>query len=142
MRNGGFGFKVKVLSFIIRFCNGDSDAYHAPTNAHAQTLAASFLTTRLPRITKDKREEIFMADQLTEFVPGTKVSMRGEFGVVLSKTDGNLVGLIRWDTAKENDIEDWRGLFGSFLAAGGQIADQYYKFKFIDDQGQLKKVVP
>lgn len=40
MRNGGFWFKVKVLSFKIRFCNGDSDAHPTPTTAHAQTLAA------------------------------------------------------------------------------------------------------
>jgi hypothetical protein len=39
MRNGGFWFKVKVLSFKIRFCNGDSDAHLTPTTAHAQTLA-------------------------------------------------------------------------------------------------------
>jgi len=38
MRNGGFWFKVKVLSFKIRFCNGDSDAQLTPTTAHAQTL--------------------------------------------------------------------------------------------------------
>jgi hypothetical protein len=39
MRNGGFRFKVKVLSFKIRFCNVDSDAHLTPTTAHAQTLA-------------------------------------------------------------------------------------------------------
>jgi hypothetical protein len=41
MRNGGFWFKVKVLSFKIRLCNGDSDAQLTPTTAHAQTLGAS-----------------------------------------------------------------------------------------------------
>ena len=39
MRNGGFWFKVKVLSFKIRFCNGDRDAHLTPTTAHAQALA-------------------------------------------------------------------------------------------------------
>lgn len=39
MRNGGARFKVKVLSFKIRFCNADSDAQLKPTTAHAQTLA-------------------------------------------------------------------------------------------------------
>jgi hypothetical protein len=53
--------------------------------------------------------------------------------------DNNLVGLIRWDTENENDIEDWRGLFGSFLQAGGKVIDQEYKFKLIDEKGQLKK---
>lgn len=75
-----------------------------------------------------------------EFIPWTKVSLKGEFGVVLDKTvDNNLVGLIKWDSEKENDIEDWRGLFGSFLQAGGQVVDQDHKFKFIDDKGRSKK---
>ena len=75
-----------------------------------------------------------------EFIPWTKVSLKDEFGVVLDKTvDSNLVGLIRWDTEKENDVEDWRGLFGSFLQSGGQVVDQDHEFKFIDDKGQLKK---
>ena len=39
MRNGWFWFKVKVLSFKIRFCNGDSDAQLTPATAHAQALA-------------------------------------------------------------------------------------------------------
>ncbi len=66
--------------------------------------------------------------------------MTNEFGVVLEKTaDNDLVGLIRWDTGKENDVEDWRGLFGSFIQSGGKVVDQNYKFKFIDDKGQLKK---
>ena len=77
---------------------------------------------------------------MKEFIPGTKVSMANEFGVVLEKTaDNDLVGLIRWDTGKENDVEDWRGLFGSFIQSGGKVVDQNYKFKFIDDKGQLKK---
>ena len=75
-----------------------------------------------------------------DFIPGTKVSLRNEFGVVLDKTvDNNLFGQIRWDTDKENDVEDWRGLFGSFLQAGGQVIDQDYKFRFIDDNGNLKQ---
>ncbi len=75
-----------------------------------------------------------------DFLPGTKVFMKNEYGVVLDKpVDNNLVGLIRWDTENENDIEDWRGLFGSFLQAGGKVIDQEYKFKLIDEKGQLKK---
>jgi hypothetical protein len=75
-----------------------------------------------------------------EFVPGTKVSMKNEFGVVLDRTaDNKLIGLIRWDTEQENDTEDWRGLFGSFLQAGGQVINQDHEFKFIDNNGQLKK---
>jgi hypothetical protein len=75
-----------------------------------------------------------------EFIPGTKVSLKNEFGIVLDKSDdSDLVGLIRWDSEKEKDIEDWRGLFGVFLQAGGEIIDQDYSFRFIDDKGQLKK---
>jgi hypothetical protein len=75
-----------------------------------------------------------------EFVPGTKVLLKDEFGVVLDRTvDNSLIGLIRWDSEKENDVEDWRGLFGSFLQSGGQVVGQDYEFKFIDDNGQLKK---
>jgi hypothetical protein len=40
---------------------------------------------------------------------------------------------------QENDIEDWRGLFGNFLQAGGQVINQDHEFKFIDNNGQLKK---
>ncbi|RAV97619.1 hypothetical protein DQQ10_27530 [Pseudochryseolinea flava] len=76
-----------------------------------------------------------------EFIPWTKVSLKEEFGIVLDKTvDNNVVGLIRWDTEKETDVEDWRGLFGSFLQSGGQVVDHDHKFKFIDDKGELKKV--
>jgi hypothetical protein len=75
-----------------------------------------------------------------EFVPGTKVSFKNEAGVVLDTTvENNLVGLIRWDTDKKNDVEDWRGLFESFLQYGGKIIDQDHQFKFIDGKGQLKK---
>lgn len=75
-----------------------------------------------------------------DFVKGTKVSLQNEFGVVLDKTDdNNLYGLIRWDTNKENDVEDWRGLFGSFLQAGGQVINQDHEFQFINDDGTMKK---
>jgi hypothetical protein len=40
MRNGGFWFKVKVLSFKKRFCNGDRDAQLTPATAYTQTLVA------------------------------------------------------------------------------------------------------
>jgi len=73
------------------------------------------------------------------FLFGTKVSIANEFGVVLDKSeDWNEYGLIRWDTEKENDIEDWRGLFGSFLQAGGQVINQDHKFKFINNDGTTK----
>ena len=71
---------------------------------------------------------------------GTKVSLQNEFGVVVEKaTDNDVYGLIRWDTNNENDIEDWRGLFGSFLQAGGQVINQDHKFNFINNDGTMKK---
>lgn len=75
-----------------------------------------------------------------DFLPGTKVLMANQYGVVLDKAvDSDLAGLIRWDTERENDVEDWRGLFGTFLKSGGQVVDQEYQFKFINDMGQLKE---
>ncbi len=75
------------------------------------------------------------------FVPGTKVSLNGDFGVVIdSGTDKpDNYGLIRWDTDKESDIEDWRGLFGTFIDQGGQIISQTHEFNYIDDDGTQKK---
>jgi hypothetical protein len=71
------------------------------------------------------------------FAAGDKVSLEGEFGVVLYTSD-ELCGLICWDTNIENDTEDWRGMFGSFQAIGGEIIDPDYKFKFINDDGSKK----
>lgn len=74
------------------------------------------------------------------FLLWTKVSLGNECGVVLDKSlDWNEYGLIRWDTDKENDVEDWRGLFGSFLQAGGEVINQDYEFKFINSDGTTKK---
>jgi hypothetical protein len=74
------------------------------------------------------------------FLLGTKVSLENECGVVLDKSeDWNEYGLIRWDTDKENDVEDWRGLFGSFLQAGGEVINQEHEFKFINNDGTAKK---
>ena len=75
-----------------------------------------------------------------EFIPWTKVTLKNEFGVVLDKeVEDDLIGLIRWDTEKENDVEDWRGLFGTFLQAGGKVVGQDHDFKFIDEKGALKR---
>ncbi len=74
-----------------------------------------------------------------DFLIGTKVSLQNEFGVVLDKTsDSDIYGLIRWDTDNDNDIEDWRGLFGSFLQAGGQVINLDYELRFINDDGTRK----
>ena len=75
-----------------------------------------------------------------DFEKGTKVLLNNEFGVVLDKTvENEMYGQIRWDTNKENDIEDWRGLFGTFLQTGGEIISQEQQFKYINDDGTTKK---
>lgn len=74
-----------------------------------------------------------------DFLNGTIVFMNNEFGVVLEKTStSNVFGEIRWDTNKEDDIEDWRGQFGSFLDSGGKIINQEHQFQFINNDGSLK----
>jgi len=77
----------------------------------------------------------------TDFNHGMKVSLGGEFGIVVkSELDKpNLCGIIRWDNTNENDQEDWRGQFGTFISLGGKIIDNKYKFKYINDNGTLKK---
>ncbi|TCD21110.1 hypothetical protein EZ456_19345 [Pedobacter psychrodurus] len=71
------------------------------------------------------------------FEVGAKVSLEGEFGVVLN-TYNEFCGLICWDTDVENDTEDWTGMFGSFQDIGGEVIDPDYKFKFINDDGSKK----
>lgn len=71
-----------------------------------------------------------------EFVNGTKVKMNDEFGLVLIE-DGKEI--IRWDTDKELDSEDWTGQFGVFIEIGGFIIDQNQQFEYIDENGKLKK---
>jgi hypothetical protein len=74
------------------------------------------------------------------FEKGTKVLLNNEFGVVLDKNvENEMYGQIRWDTNKENDIEDWRGLFQSFLQTGGEIITTEYEFKYINDDGTANK---
>lgn len=75
-----------------------------------------------------------------DFILGTKVMFNNEFGVVLDKSsDNDMFGQIRWDTNDESDTEDWRGLFGSFLEAGGQIINQQHQFTFINGDGTTKR---
>lgn len=75
-----------------------------------------------------------------DFEIGMKVSLEGEFGIVIeSEIDKpSFVGMIRWDTKPKSDFENWHGLFGSFLQSGGKIIDDNYDFEFINDDGTLK----
>ena len=90
-----------------------------------------------------------------DFYPFMKVCLNGEYGVVTDQfweSDGvytvngktyqgvasKLYGVIRWDSSKKSDFEDWRGLWGTFRDSGGQQISQDYSFQFIDDDGSLK----
>lgn len=69
-----------------------------------------------------------------------KVTQNGEFGVVINAETQwpNVYGIIRWDNSRENDTEDWRGQFGTFIQLGGSILDESYSFQYINDDGTLK----
>lgn len=76
----------------------------------------------------------------SDFYPGMKVFLDGEFGVLM-KTEfesSDFCGVICWDTDKDFDFEDWTGLFGTFLNQGGKIIDRNYQFKYINDDGTQK----
>lgn len=77
-----------------------------------------------------------------EFIIGMKVSLGEEFGVVVTPelNHSDFFGIIRWDTIKENDFEDWRGQFGNFIKLGGRILNENYDFKFINDDGSKKNL--
>lgn len=69
------------------------------------------------------------------FEIGMKVSLDGEFGVVIKS---EYKGMIKWDNPIENDFEDWHGLFGTFIQVGGKILNENYQLKYINNDGTLK----
>jgi len=73
-----------------------------------------------------------------QFTDGTKVFLDNEYGVIINLKDHNLSTIIRWDTPKENDFEDWCSMWGTFLNMGGKIINQDHQFKYINDDGSLK----
>ncbi|RKT01380.1 hypothetical protein [Chryseobacterium defluvii] len=75
---------------------------------------------------------------IKDFIPGAKVFLDNEFGVVLNESRSNCHGIIRWDTPDEKDLEDWIGLFGTFTTIGGKIVN-FHEFEYINDDGSLKK---
>ena len=80
---------------------------------------------------------------IEDFKPGMKVSLSGENGLVLNEYHDyethRSYGLILWDTEKDNDTEDWRGLFGSFQDAGGTILEKDFKFTYLKEDELTKK---
>lgn len=84
--------------------------------------------------------------QPTDFYPLMKVTLDCEHGVVVEQfftdagTGTNLYGVICWDTEKESDFEDWRGLWGTFVALGGREIDPSHPFQYINDDGTYKKL--
>ncbi len=89
-----------------------------------------------------------MKTDTSDFHPFMKVSLKGECGVVTEQfweindsgqeVTSKLYGVIRWDTNKTSDYEDWRGLWGTFITEGGKEIDKDYTFQFINDDGNLK----
>jgi len=73
-----------------------------------------------------------------EFLPGSIVWLSGEYGLVLKDAPDGLYGLVRWDTEKAQDTEDWRGLWGTFVSMGGRVLEEF-EFKFIGPDGSLKR---
>ena len=90
-----------------------------------------------------------------DFFPGMKVFLKGEYGVVtnqskewsgvyfvnnekIQKEPSKQFGIIRWDTNKEFDLEDWVGLFGTFKDSGGVEVSIEHQFIFINDDGTIK----
>lgn len=59
-----------------------------------------------------------------DFRIGMKVALNGENGLVVKPPladEDNLAGWVLWDTPSREDLEDWRGLWGSFHQSGGCI---------------------
>lgn len=73
-----------------------------------------------------------------EFRIGAKVVLDGEYGVIVDFKEHESSTIIRWDTPKENDFEDWCSMWGPFVQVGGKIIDQNYQFRYINDDGSLK----
>jgi hypothetical protein len=75
------------------------------------------------------------------FYFGMKVKLNNEYGIVINPKEnsawGKEPGIIRWDTNKEIDEEDWRGLYGSFIDSGGKEISPNHPFQFIDEDGEL-----
>ena len=70
-----------------------------------------------------------------DFEIGMKVTLDGEKGLVVrspSKGDDDVTGWILWDTPKPNDVEDWRGLWGTFKQSGGEVLPPETKFSYIN----------
>jgi hypothetical protein len=77
-----------------------------------------------------------------DFYPFMKVSLSNEYGVVTDTffmaNESKCYGVILWDTDEGIELEDWRGLYGTFEQLGGHEIDQGYQFKFINDNGTSK----
>ncbi|PKF74340.1 hypothetical protein [Chryseobacterium sp. PMSZPI] len=72
---------------------------------------------------------------------GTKVFLGNEYGVLTHLKEHEHSTIIRWDTLDERDLEDWCGMWDSFVKAGGEIVDENYQFRHINDDGSLKNII-
>ncbi|ANF53183.1 hypothetical protein A0O34_14195 [Chryseobacterium glaciei] len=73
-----------------------------------------------------------------DFSIGMKVFLDNEYGVIIDLKIHELSTVIRWDTPKEKDIEDWCSMWQTFFDMGGKIINQNHQFKYINDDGSLK----
>ncbi len=87
-----------------------------------------------------------------EFYPLMKVLLNGEYGVVVDHfaieghpfgnwegSNVKIYGIIRWDSERQSDFEDWRGQWGNFVAQGGRSINKDYPFLFINDDGTFRE---
>ena len=86
-----------------------------------------------------------------DYYPFMKVSLNGECGVVTDQffevngspqqdSRSKFYGVIRWDTNKRLDFEDWRGLWGTFVDLGGHEIGQDYEFRFINNDSTFMEI--
>lgn len=77
------------------------------------------------------------------FYIGMKVTLNNEYGVVIERAGDadwdKEPGIIRWDSNKQINDEDWRGLYGSFVDSSGKEIDSTHEFQFINEKGELIK---
>jgi hypothetical protein len=144
--NPSIGFEEFKGQFIEELCEVDGDNVADFTRIWEWFNPNNKWDVIMGNVGKDLGLRIFYRTDRwkrnQEFLPETIVSLNNEIGVVLKGNDDtDALGLIMWDSPEEKDVEDWRGLFGSFLQIGGKVIEQDYKLKFINRDGTLKNHV-
>jgi hypothetical protein len=140
---------------MVQLDNGNDFRYFIETGRASMVMIRGVRTRiqigGMTNTQMDKVANIWTRRSNNEFYPLMKVSLNGEHGVIVDHfiikdhtfsnwEDRNLntFGIIRWDTCRESDFEDWRGLWGTFVARGGSEIARDYQFQFINDDGTFK----